>query len=152
VRTVLTTVEKKGFSGGRRQLPLWARTTAEELRSMPERPSPASSPTPSDVVSSFRQQLTVGEDAVDVAKWFPESYGIPPHVRVGRNRWFNLLWLLPIGFVVLISAVAVAQGLRTIPSVEDFIAGIQVPSCRRRRTRTRGFPPGSGCNTSSTCS
>ena len=36
--------------------------------------------------------------------------------------WFNLLWLLPIGFVVLISAVAVAQALRSIPSVEDFIA------------------------------
>jgi hypothetical protein len=53
-----------------------------------------------DGVRSFRQQLTVGEDAVDVAKWFPESYGIPPRVRIGRNRWFNLLWLLPLGFVV----------------------------------------------------
>ena len=89
---------------------------------MPERPSSTPSPTSPDGVRSFRQQLTVGEDAVDVTKWFPESYGIAPRVRVGRNRWFNLLWLLPIGFVVLISAVAVAQGLRTIPSVEDFIA------------------------------
>jgi methionine sulfoxide reductase catalytic subunit len=64
----------------------------------------------------------VGEDAVDVTKVVPRIVGIPPHVRVGRNRWFNLLWLLPIGFVILISAVAVAQGLHTIPSVEDFIA------------------------------
>ena len=66
---------------------------------MPERPSWTPAPLSPDVVRSFRQQLTVGEDVVDVTKWFPESYGIPPHVRVGRNRWFNLLWLLPIGFV-----------------------------------------------------
>ena len=80
---------------------------------MPERPSCTPAPLSPDGVRSFRQQLTVGEDAVHVTKWFPESYGIPPRVRVGRNRWFNLLWLLPIGFVVLISAVAVAQGRRS---------------------------------------
>jgi DMSO/TMAO reductase YedYZ molybdopterin-dependent catalytic subunit/thiosulfate reductase cytochrome b subunit len=70
---------------------------------------------------SFRKQLTVGEDVVDVAKWFPEAFGTAPHLRIGRNRWFNLLWLLPIGFVVLISAVAVGQALRTILAVEQFI-------------------------------
>jgi hypothetical protein len=50
---------------------------------MPEVPSPTSSLTSPDGVRSFRRQLTVGEDAVDVTKWFPESYGIPPRVRVG---------------------------------------------------------------------
>ena len=50
----------------------------------------------------FASGFTVGEDAVDVTKWFPESYGIPPRVRIGRNRWLNLLWSLPIGVVVLI--------------------------------------------------
>jgi sulfoxide reductase catalytic subunit YedY len=44
-------------------------------------------------------------------------------VRIGRSRWFALLWLLPIGFVVLIVAVAAAKGLRGIPSVERFIEG-----------------------------
>ena len=44
---------------------------------MPERPSPTSSPTSPDVVRSFRQQLTVGEDVVDVTKWFPESVRHP---------------------------------------------------------------------------
>jgi cytochrome c-type biogenesis protein CcmH/NrfF len=29
-------------------------------------------------------------------------------VRFGRSKWFNLLWLLPIGFLVLIVGVAVA--------------------------------------------
>ena len=42
-------------------------------------------------------------------------------MRVGRNRWFNLLWLLPIGFVLLIAGVAVAKGLRNTPSVQRFI-------------------------------
>ena len=42
-------------------------------------------------------------------------------MRTGRSRWFALLWLLPIGFVVLIVAVAAAKGLRGIPSVERFI-------------------------------
>jgi thiosulfate reductase cytochrome b subunit len=71
---------------------------------------------------SFRDQLKVGEDVVDPMKWFPQSYGIAPRVRIGASRWFNLLWLLPLGFVILISAVAVAQGLRKVPLVEDFIA------------------------------
>lgn len=42
-------------------------------------------------------------------------------MRVGSSKWFNLLWLLPIGFVLLLVAVAVAQGLRDTPSVQRFI-------------------------------
>jgi hypothetical protein len=45
-----------------------------------------------------------------------------PALRVARDRWFNLLWLLPIGFVCLIVAVAVAKGLRNTSPVEHFIA------------------------------
>jgi methionine sulfoxide reductase catalytic subunit len=87
--------------------------------------NPSSSPASPEVVRSFRSQLTMGEDVVDPTTWagsVPQAQGIAPRVRVGRSRWFNLLWLLPIGFVVLIIAVAAAQGLRTIPSVERFIA------------------------------
>jgi hypothetical protein len=89
---------------------------------MAERPSPFSSPPSQEIKRSFRHQLKVGKDVVDPMKWFPEAYGTAPHVRVGRSRWFNLLWLLPIGIVALIAAVAGAQGLRKIPSVEHFIA------------------------------
>jgi thiosulfate reductase cytochrome b subunit len=42
-------------------------------------------------------------------------------VRIGRSQWFNLLWLFPIGLLLLIVAVAVAKGLRTDPAVEQFI-------------------------------
>jgi DMSO/TMAO reductase YedYZ molybdopterin-dependent catalytic subunit/thiosulfate reductase cytochrome b subunit len=85
-------------------------------------------PTPSEITpetaQSFRSQLTTGKDIVDPTTWagsIPQEGGIAPRVRIGRSRWFNLLWLLPIGFVGLIVAVAVAQGLRNIPSVERFI-------------------------------
>ena len=90
-----------------------------------EAPSPpARSGISPDVVRSFRSQLTKGEDVVDPTTWagsIPQVQGIAPRVRIGHSRWFNLLWLLPIGFVVLIVAVAAAKGLRNIPSVERFI-------------------------------
>ncbi len=74
--------------------------------------------------SSYRSQLSHGEDEVDSATWagsVPQAHGIAPRVRVGRSRWFNLLWLLPIGFVALIVAVAAAKGLRNTASVHRFI-------------------------------
>jgi hypothetical protein len=85
---------------------------------------PARSQISSDVVSSFRSQLTTGEDVVDPTTWagsVPQAHGIAPRVRIGRGRWFNLLWLLPIGFVSLIVAVAIAKGLRNVPSVVRFM-------------------------------
>ncbi|MDX3757875.1 molybdopterin-dependent oxidoreductase [Streptomyces sp. AK02-04a] len=72
----------------------------------------------------FRSNLTRGDDVVDVATWagsIPASSGVAPRVRLG-SRWFNLLWLLPIGFVGLLGCVAAAKGLRGMPSVQRFIA------------------------------
>ena len=43
-------------------------------------------------------------------------------MRVGQNRWFNLLWLLPIGFVLLLAAIATAKGLRGTDAVRGFTA------------------------------
>ncbi len=51
----------------------------------------------------------------------PDRYGIAPRIRIGASKWFNLLWLLPIGFVVLILAVGFAQELRQVPAVATFI-------------------------------
>jgi hypothetical protein len=43
-------------------------------------------------------------------------------VGAGGPRWFSLLWLLPIGWLALIAAVAAAQGLRNMPAVRHFMA------------------------------
>ena len=94
-------------------------------RSTPGGPPPTASATASPQARrSFRSQLTTGEDIVDPSTWagsVPDAHGIAPRVRIGRSRWFNLLWLLPLGFVVLVLAVAAAKGLRNTPSVQRFI-------------------------------
>ena len=76
-------------------------------------------------MASYRERLTRGQSVIDEGTWsgsIPVARGVAPRVRVGARRWFKLLWLLPIGFVLLISAVAGAQGLRHISSVARFIA------------------------------
>jgi thiosulfate reductase cytochrome b subunit len=88
-----------------------------------------------------RPELTRGEDAIDVATWagsVPAVSGIAPRVRLGRSRWFNLLWLLPIGFVVLIAGIALAKELRALPAVATFID--QHPGSVAPPNRQRGIP------------
>ncbi|MEO5725195.1 MAG: molybdopterin-dependent oxidoreductase [Ilumatobacteraceae bacterium] len=80
--------------------------------------------TPEDRAAALRAGLGIGEEFIDLPTWagsIPQQFGTAPHVRIGRGRWFNLLWLIPVGFVLLITAVAVAKGLRNMPSVERFI-------------------------------
>ncbi|MGI8532084.1 MAG: molybdopterin-dependent oxidoreductase [Geodermatophilaceae bacterium] len=77
------------------------------------------------MLSSFRAELSDGKDVVDPMTWAgvdPVAPGIAPRIRIGKDRWFNLLWLLPIGFVLLLAAIAAAKGLRNIPAVAGFIA------------------------------
>lgn len=64
----------------------------------PDPPDPTPSSTSPEGVHGYRALLSKGEDAVDPATWagsVPEARGIAPRVRIGRSRWFNLLWLLP---------------------------------------------------------
>jgi hypothetical protein len=71
-------------------------------------------------------------------------------LRVGRSKWFNLLWLAPIGFGLLIIGVVVAQALRELPSVQAFIENIRAIS--HRRTACKAFQPGRTGSISSICS
>ncbi len=105
-------------------------------------PQPRSRVSP-ESVRSLRSQLIKGGDVVDPATWaggIPQAHGIAPRVRIGHSRWFNLLWLLPIGFVALISAVAGAQGLRSLPSVQRFIARYPGTVEPTGAAQTAGFP------------
>jgi thiosulfate reductase cytochrome b subunit len=102
-------------------------------------PAPPASNISPDLIRSYRRQLTLGEDVIDTSAWtgsFPQLNGIAPRVRVGKSRWFNLLWLLPIGFLFLIVAIAAAQGLRGTPAVQHFI--------RRYPGTIVPLPPGQG--------
>lgn len=91
----------------------------------------------------LHSSLTIGEESIDPTTWagsIPQQHGTAPHVRFGRSRWFNLLWLIPVGFVVLISAVAVAKGLRNNPSVERFIARNPGTTLTPEALQNQGFP------------
>jgi len=89
-----------------------------------DNPSGQTQPLSPGAVPEYRALLTRGENVIDPKAWagsFPAAYGIAPRLRVGANRWFNVLWLIPIGFVLLLIAVAVAKELRTMQSVQEFI-------------------------------
>ena len=75
-------------------------------------------------VRELRDQLTVGEEVIDpptFAGSIPAVNGVAPRIRIGRDRWFNLLWLIPIGFAAALVLVAVAQALRNTAAVSSFI-------------------------------
>ncbi|MEO7122599.1 MAG: hypothetical protein ABI400_05690 [Lacisediminihabitans sp.] len=74
--------------------------------------------------ASFRHELDSRDHTKVGADWaggVEPQYGVAPRIRIGRNKWFNLLWLVPIGVVLLIIGIAVAKGLREMPAIQDFI-------------------------------
>src|SRR6185312_12753653 len=75
-------------------------------------------------VRDLRERLTKGEDIVDPKSWagsVPAAFGIAPRLRIGAKRWFNLAWLVPIGWVLLLLGVGAAQVVRGVPVVEGFV-------------------------------
>lgn len=55
-----------------------------------------------------------------LSHWIPQQWGVMPCIRVGR-RWFNLVWLIPIGIVFLAIGIPVAQEVLQIPVVREFL-------------------------------
>lgn len=95
--------------------------------------------TPLTFDPDYRSEVHTAEDTIDV-----ETYGggfdltrraTAPKLRVGPDKWFNLLWLIPIGFALLVAAVAIGKGLYHMPAVQNFIA-------RYPGTTTHGVKPG----------
>lgn len=81
--------------------------------------------------------LSKAGDSVQLNKWMPPQEGIAPSVRIG-TKWKNILWIIPIALALLILGIAVSQQLRTMPSVQAFIA--HYPGYTASRTVTSGFP------------
>lgn len=89
-----------------------------------DRHVPAPDIGPDGVQLSFRSELDSKRYTVVDEHWaggLPAQYGVAPRVRIGRSKWFNLLWLIPIGLLLLIIGIAVATGIRELPAVQDFI-------------------------------
>src|SRR5499427_10550204 len=89
--------------------------------SEPARASDA--PDPLHAPDPLETDLTSAANRIVVAEWarrIPPIMARIPQVRIGK-RWVSTLWLLPIGFALLIVGIAVAQQLRTYPVVQHFI-------------------------------
>jgi methionine sulfoxide reductase catalytic subunit len=65
-------------------------------------------------------QLSSADDRVRLSKWLPPQAGVVPRIRIG-HRWVNVLWALPLIFLLLVMGVTVAQALREIPAVQNFL-------------------------------
>jgi thiosulfate reductase cytochrome b subunit len=86
---------------------------------------------------SLEKNLSRAADSLQLDRWMPPQAGIVPHIRIGR-RWISVLWVIPIGVVLLILAIAVAQQLRTFPAVQEFIR--RYPGDTSSSPVTTGFP------------
>ena len=82
--------------------------------------------------------LTGADDRLRLNEWLPPQAGVMPRMRIGP-RWINVLWVLPLGFAVLVLAIAVAQGLRGLPAVQAFL--VRYPGVPPSAVAvTSGFP------------
>jgi methionine sulfoxide reductase catalytic subunit len=82
--------------------------------------------------------LSPADDRVLLNNWLPPQVGVVPKIRIGQ-RWINVLWALPFGFVLVVIGVAAAQALRELPAVQDFLVqypGVPPPAL----AVTTGFP------------
>ena len=82
--------------------------------------------------------ISPADDRVLLNNWLPPQIGVVPKIRIGRH-WINVLWALPLGFVLIVIGVAIAQALREIPAVQDFL--VRYPgTASSARAVSDGFP------------
>lgn len=101
----------------------------------------------------YRAELLPAENIVDPQTWaggLEDKRAIASRLRIGRDGWLNLLWLFPIGFLLLVAAVAAGKGLHNMPTVQAFIQ--RYPGTQQRSGMAQASPPGWAGRTSSTCS
>jgi len=83
-------------------------------------------------------RLSCADDRVRLNAWLPPQAGVIPRIRMGRH-WINVLWSLPLLFVLLVIGVAAAQALRELPAVQAFL--VRYPGVPPSAVAvTTGFP------------
>lgn len=87
--------------------------------------------------SELEKDVKSGHDHVIPSQWTPPRNGTVPHIRVGKY-WFNVFWLVPIGFCMLILGIAVGRELRGFPLIEEFI--LRYPGHTSEPVSYQGFP------------
>jgi sulfoxide reductase catalytic subunit YedY len=88
-------------------------------------------------LNTHEARFTHADDRIQFSKWLPPQSGVVPRVRLGQ-RWYSILWLIPIGFFFLIVGIPLAQELRRLPAVQDFI--VRYPGLDSIPIHYSGFP------------
>src|SRR6185312_6490743 len=65
-------------------------------------------------------RISKASDGIRPGSWLPPQWGEVPRIRFG-NRWINVLWAIPIAFVVLVLGIAVCQGLYATTWFQQFL-------------------------------
>ena len=87
---------------------------------------------------SLAAALTVAGDHLPLERWLPPQDGVAPRIRLSQ-RWIAILWALPLALLLMVVGVAVAQELRQLPAVQDFL--VRHPGIAPSTTAvTAGFP------------
>ncbi|KQX40362.1 oxidoreductase [Devosia sp. Root436] len=75
---------------------------------------------PDNGFEPLRASLTGADDTLRRDHWLVPQPGIVPRIRIGK-RWVSTLWALPIAAAGLLCLIALAQSLRELPGVAEFI-------------------------------
>ena len=59
---------------------------------------------------SLEARISRASDSIEPSTWLPPQWAQIPRIRIGK-RWVNVLWILPLAFVILVLGIAVCQGL-----------------------------------------
>ncbi len=73
-----------------------------------------------DLTEPLEAQLAHADDRIRLNHWIPQQWGVVPRLRIGQ-RWFNLMWLIPIGITLLMLGIATAQELMQLSAVKSFL-------------------------------
>ena len=82
-------------------------------------------------------KLSPADDRILLNDWLPPQFGVIPKIRIGQH-WINVLWVLPIGFVLAVIGVAIAQALRELPAVQEFL--VHYPGVPPTARAWRAYP------------
>ena len=66
-------------------------------------------------------RLSKASGSIRPSSWLPPQWGEVPRIRLGERR-INVLWAIPLAFVILVLGIAVCQGLYETPWFQQFLA------------------------------
>jgi methionine sulfoxide reductase catalytic subunit len=81
--------------------------------------------------------LSKASGSIRPSSWLPPQWGEVPRIRLGERR-INVLWAIPLAFVILVLGVAVCQGLYETPWFQQFL--VRYPGIPTAAQVHTGYP------------